>query len=76
MHHENVNKLATVPEKNLIHVQYKIKFDRPPHLKKLPEALIISPELRHLYRQADTKSRSRQYITRTKRLDTSKRDTS
>jgi hypothetical protein len=30
-------------------VQYKIKFDRPPRLKKLPEALIISPELRHLY---------------------------
>ena len=29
--------------------QYKINFDRPPRLKKLPEALIISPELRHLY---------------------------
>jgi hypothetical protein len=31
--------------------QYKINFDRPPRLKKLPEALIISPELRHLYIQ-------------------------
>jgi hypothetical protein len=29
--------------------QYKINFDRTPRLKKLPEALIISPELRHLY---------------------------
>jgi hypothetical protein len=26
--------------KNLIRVQYKIKFDRPPRLKKLPEALL------------------------------------
>jgi hypothetical protein len=31
--------------------QYKINFDRPTRLKKLPEALIISPELRHLYIQ-------------------------
>ena len=31
--------------------QYKINFDRPPRLKKLPEVLIISPELRHLYIQ-------------------------
>jgi hypothetical protein len=44
LHHEN--KLVTVLEKNLIRVQYKVKFDRPPRLKKLPEALIISPELR------------------------------
>jgi hypothetical protein len=37
--------------------QYKINFDRPPRLKKLPEALIISPELRHLsYKQTDTNS--------------------
>jgi hypothetical protein len=31
--------------------QYKINFDRPPRFKKLPEALIISTELRHLYIQ-------------------------
>ena len=49
LHHENVNKL----------VQYKIKFDRPPHLKKLPESLIISPELRHLYRQTDRRTQNR-----------------
>jgi hypothetical protein len=36
--------------------QYKINFDRPPRLKKLAEALIISPELRHLYKQTDTNS--------------------
>ena len=49
-------------------------------LKKLPEALIISPELRHLYihtyRQTDTEDTNRNidrlYITRPKRLDTSK----
>ena len=55
--------------------QYKINFDRPPHLKKLPEALIISPELRHpTDRQKDTnRNLDRLYITRPKRLDTSKR---
>jgi hypothetical protein len=38
---------------------------------------MISPELRQTSdRQTDTKSRSRQYITRAKRLGTSKRDTS
>ena len=36
--------------------QYKINFDCPPRLKKLPEALIISLELRHLYKQTDTNS--------------------
>jgi hypothetical protein len=44
--------------------QYKINFNRPPRLKQLPEALIISPELRHLYihtyihtyKQTDTNS--------------------
>jgi hypothetical protein len=37
--------------------QYKINFDRPPRLKKLPEALIISPELRHpTDRQTDRKT--------------------
>ena len=61
--------------------QYKINFDRPPRLKKLPEVLIISPELRHLYIhtyiQTDTENTNRNldrlYITRPKRLDTSKR---
>ena len=54
--------------------QYKINFDRPPRLKKLPEALIISPELRHLYIQMrQTQFSNRLYITRPKRLDTSKR---
>jgi hypothetical protein len=57
--------------------QYKINFDRPPRLKKLPEALIISPELRHLYIHTDTEDTNRNldrlYITRPKRLDTSKR---
>ena len=55
--------------------QYKINFDRPPRLKKLPEALIISPELRHpTDRQKDTnRNLDRLYITRPKRLDTSKR---
>jgi hypothetical protein len=61
--------------------QYKINFDRPPRLKKLPEALIIFPELRHLYihtdRQTDTEDTNRNldrpYITRPKRLDTSTR---
>jgi hypothetical protein len=57
---------------------YKINFDRPPHLKKIPEALIITPELRHLYIQTDRHKFSnlnldRLYITRPKRLDTSKR---
>ena len=36
LHHENVNKLAfnnTADVKNLIRVQYRIKFDRPPRLK-------------------------------------------
>ena len=54
--------------------QYKINFDHPPRLKKLPEALIISPESRHLYIQTDRhKFSNRLYITRPKRLDTSKR---
>jgi hypothetical protein len=61
--------------------QYKINFDRPPRLKKLPEALIFSPKLRHLYihtyKQTDTEDTNRNldrlYITRPKRLDTSKR---
>ena len=58
--------------------QYKINFDRPPRLKKLPEALIISPELRHLYIQTDrhkftNRNLDRLYITRPKRMDTSKR---
>jgi hypothetical protein len=65
--------------------QYKINFDRPPRLKKLPEALIISPELRHLYihtyihtnKQTDTEDTNRNLdrlsITRPNRLDTSKR---
>ena len=46
-----------------------------PRLKKLPEALIISPELRHpTDRQKDTnRNLDRLYITRPKRLDTSKR---
>ena len=59
----------------IMRAQYKINFDRPPRFKKLPEALIISPELRHLYKQTDTNSRNldRLYITRPKRLDTSKR---
>ena len=43
--------------------QYKIYFDRPPRLKKLPEVLIISPELRHLYIhtyiQTDTENTNR-----------------
>jgi hypothetical protein len=35
----------------IMRAQYKINFDRPPRLiKKLPEALIISPELRHIYK--------------------------
>jgi hypothetical protein len=55
-------------------VQDKIKFDRPPRLKKLPESLIISTELRHLYRQ--TQNRYLDNTARAKRLDTSKRDTS
>jgi hypothetical protein len=38
----------------IMRAQHKINFDRPPRLKKLPEALIISPELRHLYIQTDT----------------------
>ena len=62
--------------------EYKINFDRPPRLKKLPEALVISPELRHFtyihtYKQTDTEDTNRNldrlYITRPKRLDTSKR---
>ena len=54
--------------------QCEVGFDRPPRLKKLPEALIISPELRHLYIQTDRhKFSNRLYITRPKRLDTSKR---
>ena len=40
----------------IMRAQYKINFDRPPRLKKLPEALIISPELRHLYKQTDRNS--------------------
>ena len=57
------------------------KFWPPPSFKKLPEALIISPELRHLYIhtyiQTDTEDTNRNldrlYITRPKRLGTSKR---
>ena len=45
---------------SIMRAQYKINVDRPPRLKKLPEALIISPELQHLYihtyRQTDTNS--------------------
>ena len=52
--------------------QYKINFDPPP-FKKLPEALIISPELQHLDRQKDTNRNLDQlYITRPKRLGTNK----
>jgi hypothetical protein len=58
--------------------QYKINFDRPLCFKKLPEALIIFPELRHLYIQTDrhkfpNRNLDRLYITRPKRLGTSKR---
>jgi hypothetical protein len=43
--------------KNLEHMemraQYKICFDRSPHLTNVPESLIIPPGLRHLYRLTD-----------------------
>jgi hypothetical protein len=35
--------------------QCKIKFDRPPRLKKLPEVLIISPELRNPDKQTQNR---------------------
>jgi hypothetical protein len=35
--------------------QYKIKFDRPPRLKKRPVALIISPEIRNPDRQTQNR---------------------
>jgi hypothetical protein len=38
--------------------QCKINFDRPPRLKKLPEALIISPELDRQTERHKSKSRS------------------
>jgi hypothetical protein len=47
--------------------QYKIKFDRPPRLKKRPEALIISPEKRNPERhkiEISTIHRSRKRLSR------------
>ena len=45
-------------------MQYKVidkaKFARPPRLKKLPEALIISPELRHIYIHTDRQTQNRE----------------
>jgi hypothetical protein len=39
--------------------QYKINFDRPPRLKKLPEALIITYIHDHTYKQTDTEDTNR-----------------
>jgi hypothetical protein len=47
--------------------QYKIKFDRPPRLKKRPVALIISPEIRNPDRhkiEISTIHRSRERLGR------------
>ena len=77
MYHARLSQSLSLsePKSSIMRAQYKINFDRPPRLKKLPEALIISPELRHpTDRQKDTnRNLDRLYITLPKRLDTSKR---
>ena len=66
MYHARLSQSLSLsePKSSIMRAQYKINFDRPPRLKKLPEALIISPELRHpTDRQTERhKSKSRSTI--------------
>jgi hypothetical protein len=53
--------------RKIMRAQYKIKFDRPLRLKKRPEALIISPEIRNQDRhkiEISTIHRSRERLGR------------